>query len=208
MNELTTKEMILYSDIIKDDHPDLRRKSLPLNLPLTKEETTILTLMNNYLWNSYDDEITEKYKLRPGVGLAAPQIDVLKQMFCILAYDECGEFHNYCVINPKIISHSEEMTYLETGEGCLSVEKDVKGLVHRHKRIRASVYLYDFETQELFPTILKLEGYLAVIFQHEYDHLHGKLFYDHINKENPYFIPENSHPVVFKMNKEDEDISK
>jgi len=44
---------------------------------------------------------------------------------------------------------------------------------------------------------LKLEGYLAIIFQHEYDHLYGKLFYDRIDKENPFFIPENSHPVIF-----------
>lgn len=205
MNELITKDMLLYSDIIKDDHPDLKRKSLPLDIPLSSEEITILKLMNDYLWNGYNDEITEKYKLRPGVGLAAPQIDVLKQMFCILAYDEQGDLHNYCVVNPKITSHSEEMTYLETGEGCLSVEKEKKGLVHRHKRIKASVYLYDFETEELYPTILKLEGYLAIIFQHEYDHLQGKLFYERINKENPFYVPENSHPVVFKQENETEE---
>lgn len=203
MNDLITKDMLLYSDIIKEDHPDLRRKSLPLDIPLSSKEITILRLMNDYLWNGYDDELVEKYKLRPGVGLAAPQIDVLKQMFCILAFDEKGDFHNYCVINPKIISHSEEMTYLEAGEGCLSVDKTIKGLVHRYKRIKASVYLYNFETQELEPTVLKLEGYLAIVFQHEYDHLHGKLFYDRINKEDPFYVPENSHPVIFKQQEEE-----
>lgn len=197
MNDLIKKDMLLYSDIIKDDHPDLRQKSLPANIPLSNEEINVLKLMNDYLWNSYDNEIVEKYKLRPGVGLAAPQIGILKKMFCILAYDEKGDFHNYCIINPKIISHSEEKTYLETGEGCLSVDKTINGLVHRYRRIKASVYLYDFETQELISTVLKLEGYLAIIFQHEYDHLYGKLFYDRINKENPFFIPENSHPVIF-----------
>ncbi|HKM29692.1 MAG TPA: peptide deformylase [Bacilli bacterium] len=208
MNNLISKEMLLYPDIIKDGNPDLRRKSLLVNLPMADEDVKILALMNDYLWNGYNEDFVEKYKIRPGVGLAAPQIDVLKQMFCILAYDEEGELHNYCVVNPKIISHSEQLTFLESGEGCLSVEKDFKGLIHRPKKIKASVSLYDFENQELVPTILKLEGYLAIVFQHEYDHLKGKLFYDHINKENPFFVPGNSQPVDFKLAVEGEETTK
>ncbi|MDD3171814.1 MAG: peptide deformylase [Bacilli bacterium] len=190
--------MLLYKDIIKEENLDLRKKSIPVELPISEEDLETLSKLDEYLWNSYDDEMLEKYNIRPGVGLAAPQIDVLKQMFVIIAYDEKGEFHHYCVINPKIISHSEELTYLEGGEGCLSVDREVKGLVHRPKKIKASVYLYDFETNEMTKTTLKLEGYLAVVFQHEYDHLYGKMFFDRINKENPFFIPENSHPVILK----------
>lgn len=190
--------MLLYKDIIKEENLDLRKKSIPVELPISEEDLETLSKLDEYLWNSYDDEMIEKYNIRPGVGLAAPQIDVLKQMFVIIAYDEKGEFHHYCVVNPKIISHSEELTYLEGGEGCLSVDREVKGLVHRPKKIKASVYLYDFETNEMTKTTLKLEGYLAVVFQHEYDHLYGKLFFDRINKENPFFIPENSHPVILK----------
>ncbi|MDD3171154.1 MAG: peptide deformylase [Bacilli bacterium] len=190
--------MLLYKDIIKEENLDLRKKSAPVELPISKDDLETLSKLDEYLWNSYDDEMLEKYNIRPGVGLAAPQIDVLKQMFVIIAYDEEGEFHHYCVINPKIISHSEELTYLEGGEGCLSVDREVKGLVHRPKKIKALVHLYDFETNELTKTTLKLEGYIAVVFQHEYDHLYGKLFFDRINKENPFFIPENSHPVILK----------
>ena len=48
---------------------------------------------------------------------------------------------------------------------------------------------------------MKLKGYLAVVFQHEYDHLNGILFVDKINKTDPYFVPDNSTPVVFKNDK-------
>ena len=43
-----------------------------------------------------------------------------------------------------------------------------------------------------------LKNYIAVVFQHEYDHLNGILFYDHINKDNPMYVPENSTPIKFK----------
>ena len=89
--------------------------------------------MNDYLADSYDDELCKKYGLRPGVGLAAPQVGVAKKMLVIMAYDEKGDFHHYVLVNPKIISTSVELTYLETGEGCLSVTKDYRGLIHRHK---------------------------------------------------------------------------
>lgn len=191
-------EMLLYKDIIKEDNPDLRNKSTPVKLPLSEEDFHTLDKLDEYLYNGYDNEIVEKYKLRPGVGIAAPQIDVLKQMFVILAYDEEGKFHHYCVINPKIISHSEELAYLPTGEGCLSVDREVKGYIHRPKRIKAKCTLYDFETDKYTETVLKLKGYIAIVFQHEYDHLFGRLFVDHINKDNPFFIPDNSTPIVFK----------
>lgn len=190
--------MILYNDIIKENNEDLRKKSVEVELPLSNEDIEILKELDDYLTHGYDSEFVKKNNIRPGVGIAAPQIDVLKRMFVIQAYDEKGEFHHYCVINPKIISHSEALTYLESGEGCLSVDRDVKGLIFRPKKIKANCFLYDFQTQELKKATLSLNGYIAVVFQHEYDHLDGILFVDHINKENPFFIPENAKPIVFK----------
>ena len=96
--------MLLAKDIIKDDNPDLRRLSVPVELPLSEEDKNTLLSMYEYLQNGYDEDFVKKYKIRPGVGLAAPQIDILKQMFAILAFDEKGEDHTYLVINPKIIS--------------------------------------------------------------------------------------------------------
>lgn len=194
--------MILYKDIIKEDHPDLRIPSKEVSLPLSDEDIKTLELMNEYLLNGYDEEKTKQYGIRPGVGLSAVQIDVLKRMFIIMAYDENGVFHHYAVINPKIISESIELTYLKSGEGCLSVDRQVDGLIFRPRRIKANVYLYDFLEKKATYKQLKLKNYLAIIFQHEYDHLKGILFVDRINKENPFLILPNSVPVTFE-NQED-----
>ena len=101
------------------------------------------------------------------------------------------------MINPKIISYSEELTYLDSGEGCLSVDRETHGYVHRHKRITVETYLYD--EGELIKVRLRLKGYVAVVFQHEFDHLNGILFVDRIDKDEPFKIPDNSTPVKFKI---------
>ena len=190
--------MLLSNNIIKDNNPDLRKVSSPVNLPLSNEDRDTLLSMFEYLMNGYDEAFVKKYKIRPGVGLAAPQIDCLKQMFAILAFDEKGDEHCYLVINPKIVSTSEQLAYLKTGEGCLSVDKECKGYVHRAARLTAKCHLLDPDTLEVKETTLRLKGYIAIVFQHEYDHLFGRLFYDHINKQNPFYIPPNSNPIIFR----------
>ena len=111
--------MLKYCDIIKDNNPDLRVKCEKVDLPLSDEDLSHLLQMNEYLEKGYEENAEKKYDIRPGVGIAAPQIDVLKNMFVILAYDEKGVEYHFGVINPKILSYSEELTYLKTGEGCL-----------------------------------------------------------------------------------------
>ncbi len=190
--------MLSYLDIIKEDNPNLRKVSSEVVLPLSEEDRKTLHDMHEYLVNGYDIIACEKYNIRPGVGLSAPQIDVLKRMFVILGFDEEGNLHRYGVINPKIISHSEELVFLESGEGCLSVDRETKGFVHRPKRVTAKCYLYDFDTLEVKETTLRLKNYMAIVFQHEYDHLNGRLFIDYLNQENPFFVPDNSNPIRFK----------
>ncbi|NLM31377.1 MAG: peptide deformylase [Acholeplasmataceae bacterium] len=194
--------MLLYQDIIKDDNPILRNKSEDVTLPLSDEDIATIEKINEYLVNGYDKEKVEKFGIRPAYGLAAPQIGVFKKIFVILATDETGKTHHYGVINPKIISHSEEKVYLPGGEGCLSVDRNVDGFVHRHKRVKAKVWLYDFIEKTVREEILKLENLMAIIFQHEYDHLFGILFYDHIDKNNPFFIQNNSTGLTFITNDE------
>ena len=133
--------MLLYKDIVRDGHEVLKMNANDVTLPLSSEDENTIIAMNEYLLNGYDEEFVNNNDIRPGVGIAAPQIGISKKMFCIASFDEKGDFHNYCVINPKIVSHSEELTYLETGEGCLSVNEDKKGLIHRYKRIKARVTL-------------------------------------------------------------------
>ena len=190
--------MLLYENIVKEENPVLRKKAELVEIPPSKETIDTLKLMDEYLTNSYDSEIVKKYNLRPGVGIAAPQVGVSKRMFCIQAEDEKGEFHHLVVVNPKIISESAQLTYLPSGEGCLSVDRDTKGLVMRHKKIKARCHLYNFETKNFTEEVITLTGYLAIVFQHEYDHLDGVLFVDRINKENPFLIPDNAKPLEFK----------
>jgi peptide deformylase len=85
------------------------------------------------------------------------------------------------MINPKIISHSEELIYVGEGEGCLSVNRPTEGIVPRHARM--TIEAYDEYGK---PYTLRVREELAVCFQHELDHLDGILFTDRIDKKNPF----------------------
>jgi len=178
--------MLLMEDIVRDGHPALREKSVDVSFPLTEEEIELLNKMTSYLKNSQDEELAEKYNLRTGVGLAAPQLGVNKQLIAIY-FEQEDKLHDYQLVNPKIIGHSVEQAYLANGEGCLSVDKVIEGYVVRNHRI--TVRAYDIDGNEIR---LRLKGYPAIVFQHEIDHLNGIMFYDHINKNNPYLAPEDA----------------
>lgn len=197
--------MLMPKDIIKEDHPTLRLIAEDVKIPLTKKDLKLVNDLMDYVENSQDPEISEKYEMRPGVGLAAPQINVSKKITAIKTYDEDGNLYKFALINPKIYSHSTEMTYLPTGEGCLSVDRDVPGFVPRYKKITFKGYLYDFSDNTLKEGRFTFKNYLAVVTQHEYDHLMGKLFFDRIDEENPYKPIDNSVPVIFPTNEDEEE---
>jgi peptide deformylase len=182
--------MITMENIIFDGHPLLRTVVDEVVLPLTDEDKAIMNEMAEFLKNSQDKKIAEKYGLREGVGIAAPQIGLNKRIIAIRAEDENGVLHEYVLANPKIISHSEERTYLPNGEGCLSIKKEIPGLVPRYKRLRIRGYDVNDHLVEI-----KTRDLIAIIFQHEMDHLNGKMFYDHINQENPLIPPVGTEPV-------------
>lgn len=182
--------MILMYDIVREGHPALRQIAEEVELPLSEENRKLAEDMLTYLKNSQDEETAEKYGLRPGIGLAAPQVNVSKRMFALHLPDDDGEMLSFVAINPKIISHSVEKTYLSGGEGCLSVDREVPGYVPRYKRITVKFHTVDGNELKL-----RLKGLPAVAFQHELDHLNGVLFYDHINPANPFAEEPNSSPL-------------
>ena len=102
-------------------------------------------------------------------------------MFTVLTYDEKGVLHKYALVNPKIISTSVAKCYLSGGEGCLSVKEAHPGYVKRYLKIKMKAYDHISKQNVL----LSLKGYVAIVLQHEYDHLFGVVYYDHINKNNP-----------------------
>ena len=195
--------MILMDDIIREGNPLLNQKAKEVETPISAEDLRILKSMMEYIYHSVDTSYQEKYHLRPAVGLAAPQIGILKKMIAISSPDESGNIHDFALINPKIISYSDELTYLSEGEGCLSVDREVKGLIMRPKRVAFKAL--SLEGDRLIERTFRLKGYLAVVFQHEYDHLQGILFPSRINKENPFYVPKNATPVVFKESDENEE---
>lgn len=182
--------MLTMEDIIRDGHPTLRKIAAEVPMPPSENDKQILRDLLEYVQNSQNDEVAAQYGLRPGIGLAAPQINVSKRMIAVHVHDEKGVLYSYALFNPRIASHSVERSYLVSGEGCLSVDEAIGGFVPRYARV--TVKGNDLDGNEIK---LRLKGLPAVVFQHEIDHLNGIMFYDHINKEDPYKPIENAIPI-------------
>lgn len=167
--------------ILDEKDKRLRQKSKEVTFPLSDEEKQTIKDVMTYLKYSQIEEYAEKYNLRAGWGMSAVQIGILKRWFVIVEEQEDGSFKNYFFANPKIISNSEEKIYVEQGEGCLSVNREVEGIVLRYARI--TVEAEDIDGNKF---TMRLREDLAVCVQHEMDHLDGILFVDKIDKKNPY----------------------
>jgi len=119
------------------------------------------------------DDMVETMRQAPGVGLAAPQVDVPLRLIVVEFGDEEDEdapTKLYTVINPEIVRSSQEM---EVGtEGCLSIPGFL-GEVDR-----SIVVTVKGQNRHGQPMRIKAKGWLARIFQHEIDHLDGVLFID------------------------------
>lgn len=180
--------MITMDDIVRDYHPTLRKRANKIDFPLDEKTKKLAEDMMTFLKNSQDPEIAEEYQLRPGVGIAAPQLDIPIQMFAahIPSAEDEEEPFSRIMINPRIVRHSVKQTALSEGEGCLSIDDVYEGLVPRSKRV--TVEYYDLEGNKQKE---KIRDYPAIVVQHEIDHLHGILFYDHINEDNPFELTEN-----------------
>lgn len=110
----------------------------------------------------------------PGIGIAAPQVGINKNVFWVQRFDKLGEpFEFY--LNPKIIWRS---ALLRKGmEGCLSIPED-SGEVFRNYTIKLTYWDKDGNFHEEM-----VEGFTAIVFQHEYDHINGILFTDRIKEQ-------------------------
>lgn len=159
----------------------LRKVSKEVTFPLSKEDKENVQDMITYLTMSQIEEYAKKYDLRAGMGLAYVQIGIPKRIFVIVKELEDETFKNYIIINPKIISHSEEMIYVGEGEGCLSINREVEGIVPRYARITVEAQDLDGNSFRV-----RVREDIAIAFQHEIDHLNGILFIDKIDPKNPF----------------------
>ncbi len=167
--------------ILDESNKILRKKSSEVVFPLDDETKKLIDDSLTYLEMSQIEEYAEKYDLRAGMGLSFVQIGILKRIFVISEELDDGKFKRYVVINPKIVSKSTELIYVGEGEGCLSVNREVEGIVPRYARITVSAYDENGEQYTI-----RVREDISVAFQHEMDHLDGILFVDKIDKNNPY----------------------
>ena len=174
--------MLKTKDILDEKDKRLRVKSKEVTFPLTDKDKKIIDEIIEYLTNSQIDELAEKYDLRPGWGMSPVQVGSAKRYIIIVHEVEPGIFDEYVIFNPKIISTSQEMLAVDVGEGCLSVNREVEGHVPRHARI--TVEGYDMDGKKIK---VRAREELAVVFQHEIDHLDGILFFDHIDKNKRFY---------------------
>ena len=148
-------------EILLVPHPILRQKAKKLK-SVTPEDIKTANLM------------MESMIKAPGVGLAANQVGILKQIITINFEDkENNKKANYILFNPKIIQYSKETVVME--EGCLSLPEQYAD-VERPKEI---VLEYIDENEKTIKR--QIDGYEARILQHEIDHLSGKLFVDYLS---------------------------
>lgn len=146
--------------VITVPHPTLRKRARKVTDFGPKLQTLI-------------DDMVDTMRDEPGVGLAAPQVDVSLRVIVVEFGDEEDETvppRLYTVVNPEITRTSRE-TVIGT-EGCLSIPGFV-GDVERYEAITVKGF-----TRRGQPMKLKAKGWLARIFQHEIDHLNGVLFTD------------------------------
>ncbi len=172
--------MLKQSQILDEKNKILRKKCEEVTFPISDEYKKTINDMLEYLRLSQDDEYAQKHNIRAGMGLAFPQLGILKRIF-VISYknDEDGSFEEYVVINPQIVSNSEEKVYIEEGEGCLSVNRPVEGIVPRYARV--TVEYYDVDGNKISS---RVREEMSVAFQHEIDHLNGILFVDKIDNTN------------------------
>lgn len=110
-----------------------------------------------------------------GVGIAAPQVGVLKNIIWVQRLDKDNlPFEVY--LNPKIMNYSEKKQRVT--EGCLSIPNRSETL-----NSRAQSITIEYDTMNTEHKTETIEGFTSVIFQHEIDHLNGILYLDHLAKE-------------------------
>ena len=106
--------MLKNKDILDEKDKKLRQKSKEVTFPLDKKDKETIDLIIEYLTNSQIEQLAEKYDLRPGMGMAAIQLGIPKRYFVVVHEQEKKEtFKKYVIINPKIVSTSEEMIYVD-----------------------------------------------------------------------------------------------
>lgn len=166
LNAEDTKPMRIYKITNKADSLLLRSKS-----------TYIKPDLNNKVQQAFIKRLfaTVRDSMSLGVGIAAPQVGILKNIIWVQRFDK-DNFPFEVYLNPVITSYSNQTQAFR--EGCLSIPNRTDTLFNRAYSINLKYNTVDgSEKKET------VEGFTSVIFQHEIDHLNGILYLDHLEKD-------------------------
>ena len=141
--------------------PILRKKAKPIE----RVDADLRRLMDDMLLTMYD---------APGIGLAAPQIGILRRLIVMDPAKDEAPKTPVIMVNPEILERSEEMRVHD--EGCLSIP-DFTAEIERPAKTRVSFLDRAGKEQEI-----ELNGIWSTLVQHEIDHLNGVLFIDYLSR--------------------------
>lgn len=156
--------MAYVREILNEGHPTLRKIAKRVD-PKEIREPLFQQLIDDMFVTMYE---------APGVGLAAPQVNVSKRLFVVDVRDD--EHEPAVVINPRVETTGDD---IELKEGCLSVPGMVGEIV---RKTRVTVTGLDRDGQKIR---LEGDGLFAQCVQHEVDHLDGKLYIDRATNVRP-----------------------
>jgi peptide deformylase len=141
--------------------PILRKRAKPIE----RVDSDLRRLMDDMLLTMYD---------APGIGLAAPQIGILRRLIVMDPAKDEAPKTPMIMVNPEVLARSEEMRVHD--EGCLSIP-DFTAEIERPAKTRVSFLDRAGKKQEI-----ELEGIWSTLVQHEIDHLNGVLFIDYLSR--------------------------
>ena len=163
---LSDEPMRVWKINIPSDSILLRQKSIDVVADLND---VTLRLMTERLLATVRDSISL------GVGIAAPQVGILKNIIWVQRFDK-PDFPFEVYLNPVIKQYSTKKQ--SCMEGCLSIPS-----IQAETQIRAYAILLEYDKMDGTHITEMVEDFTAVIFQHEIDHLHGIMFTDHLAEE-------------------------
>jgi peptide deformylase len=154
--------------IAKLGNPILRKVAAPVTPAECKDPS----------FQQFLEDMVETMRKLDGVGLAAPQVFESRQIIVIESnanprYPNAPDLSLLILLNPTFTHMSEKK--IEGWEGCLSVD-NLRGKVVRSARVGVKGF-----NRHMEPVEIEAEGFLAVVFQHEIDHLNGKVYLDRMN---------------------------